>query len=357
MAEAEEALKRHHKDMAERQRRIKQKQERADEADERLRVVMLQVGEAVEEHDEDEGQPRSQPLAADEARGRAERARKGLEAARTQLQDLRQRFEEQGNEEACQQINLLHVAMQNVAGEVQGAEEILAAPRAQQPAKQRTQHYAMDASGDAPPGLAKNGGWKDGDGKLGTADGKARRAVAGRIHGRREDGRKKTYEGPTPPWRATTAAAARPNDANATVGGGASSADATAAAPGLPPAPANGAALAAAAATAATGAGAAAVRFAGATSQEQEWEFLQAAADHALEQARLKFANAQVGLDTDNGALLYAHQLVLEKVGTPQSLDDVHAYERWRQALGKFIEEGAAKAHAAVAAAASAGTA
>jgi hypothetical protein len=71
---------------------------------------------------------------------------------------------------------------------------------------------------------------------------------------------------------------------------------------------------------------------------------LQEAADRALEQARLKFASAEVGQDTDNAALVFAHQSVLQQVGIPQTMGEVRAYERWRTVLGELIEAGA-KAH------------
>jgi hypothetical protein len=85
------------------------------------------------------------------------------------------------------------------------------------------------------------------------------------------------------------------------------------------------------------------IRFGGAESEEQEKLLLQAEAERALEQARAKFAEADKGPNTDNAALLFAHQCVLAKVGTPSSLVEVHAFERWRKALGESLEQLAAE--------------
>ncbi len=95
-------------------------------------------------------------------------------------------------------------------------------------------------------------------------------------------------------------------------------------------------------AAAGTGDGAAKIRFGGAATDEQEQEMLLAEAVHALEQSRIKFAEAEKGPNTDNAALLYAHQCALAKIGTPSTLAEVHAFERWRKALGENLEKVAA---------------
>ncbi len=103
------------------------------------------------------------------------------------------------------------------------------------------------------------------------------------------------------------------------------------------------AAAATAGASATGGADAAAIRFGGATTDEQETDLLRDVAVQAVEAARVKFAEAAAGQDTHNAALLFAHQQVLARIGTPSSLAEVYAYERWRTALGQHLERIAAE--------------
>ncbi len=67
----------------------------------------------------------------------------------------------------------------------------------------------------------------------------------------------------------------------------------------------------------------------------------------AMDQAVHKFADAPKCKDTDDAALLFAHQLVLVRVGAPTNARQVEAYERWRTELGRHIEENFAQRMAA----------
>ncbi len=67
----------------------------------------------------------------------------------------------------------------------------------------------------------------------------------------------------------------------------------------------------------------------------------------AMDEAVSKFADAPKCKDTDDAALLFAHQLVLVKVGAPTNVRQVEAYERWRAELGRHIEENFAQRMAA----------
>ncbi len=85
------------------------------------------------------------------------------------------------------------------------------------------------------------------------------------------------------------------------------------------------------------------IRFGGAASEEQERGMLREAAEQALELARVKFLGAEKGQDTDNAALLYAHQQVLTRIGVPSNLAERQAYERWRVELAASLERVAAE--------------
>ncbi len=302
---------------------------RLDEAEDSFRKVILQVAasaDTVKEAEDDLPSPNRL-----EVRSQAADARRGLESARAQLQELHDKLEEQGNFVACEQINALYGSLAGAAGGIEGVEQLLDKPRPQRRPHQ-VEFYAMDAGatnvdanrGPTPP-APMEGGQSGTEQKtnhkgspspssssaVGTNRGEAKHNAQGNSGGTREN-------------------AATPTQAAEGSGGRQAGRD--------------GSSTTLASALAGGGGGvAAAIRFGGATTDEQERGLLRTEAEQALEQARIKFQGAGKGQDTDNAALLYAHQLVLTKIGSPTTLEERQAYERWRSELGASLEQVAAE--------------
>ncbi len=316
MQDADEELRQHKEKMAQFQEQIRQDQLRIDEADAGLQEVARQVAASADaDKDEDEGQL---PSGA-EVRNQAAGARKGLEAARDKLQDLHDQLEEQGNFVACEQINLLCGAIAGAAGNIEGVESLLERPRPRRQ-QQQAEYYDMDSTANADkPATDRRPGPR-------TTTSTNRWDAKPRVQG----GSKEAAKHSDPPSQAARTNGARQvggDDATATT----TSTDAT-----EKNSSSNG-----------NGEKGVAVpnviRFGGAISEEQEHELLRKEAEQALEQARDKFKDAERSQDTDKAALLFAHQLVLTKIGVPATLEQREAYERWRGELGANLERVAAE--------------
>ncbi len=323
MHDADDELHQHRERMQGFKEQMRQDQLRIDEAEASLREVARRVAASTGADRETEEDP---PPSGMQARDQAAGARKGLESAQTQLQELHDKLEEQGNFTACEQVNLLFSAIAGAAGSIEGVEQLLErpCPRRQQ---RRAEYYVMDPHTDdagadkgearTTTGLGDRSGINRGAGPKAAAgtnrwDGRPRArgkddgaatqgTAAGKAAGSNEDrqkGREGSASGATP---ASTAA----GDGAGTV-------------PTI-------------------------IRFGGASSEEQEKELLRCEAVQALELARDKFQDADRSQDTDKAALLYAHQLVLGKIGTPTTLEQREAFERWRGALGENLEKVAAE--------------
>ncbi len=99
MEDADEAIQLHKEAMAKRQEQMRQEQLRIDEAEESLRKVMLQVAASADAALEADAELPPNRL---EVRNQAADARRGLESAHAQLQELFDKLEEQGNCIACE---------------------------------------------------------------------------------------------------------------------------------------------------------------------------------------------------------------------------------------------------------------
>ncbi len=316
--EADEAVRLHEEDMQRRMQQIHDEQKRIDEAEENLRKVMLQVAARTETV----AQGRSLPAPNhDEVRDQAAGARKGLQAAHDQLQQLYDQLEEQGNFVACDQINVLYGALAGATGGLDGVERLLA--RTEQARPQSTAKF-FDIDSAA-------GSKDDGGGALSTT----KPAATPTTGGARSAQAAASSAGTTGNDAPETPAHQQPPHTN----GPAPHATPAAAAAAGPSATAAGAGSGPAAAAGGTQI----LRFGGAASDEQEQQLLQAEAESALEQAKAKFHEAERGADTDNAALLFAHQQVLARIGTPTTLEERVAFERWREALGNCLERTAAE--------------
>ncbi len=313
----EQALSKHHEYMEEQLNKLRQEQLRLEEAESSLQQFMLQVAD----HAEGGGKrvEAEQPGNQGEARDQMVSAKRDLEAVQSQLQDLYDKLEEQGNFVALDQINAVYGSLAGAVGGVEGAEQLLA--RKPKPRWNRAQYYTMDAQTDGNDGGRKSlqpSGAGIGEGEGGNA------------------GSRSSNGGEGPKGSLSSSPSRVGSAPGGTTGGGAAAA-ATAAGGAVQRGQAEGDAKPEDAAQVTV------IRFGGAESEEQEKQLLQAEAGRALEQARAKFAEADQGPNTDNAALLFAHQCVLAKVGTPSTLVEVHAFERWRKALGESLEQLAAE--------------
>ncbi len=329
MQDADEALRLHKEEMARRQEQMRQDPLRIDEAEESLRRVMLQVAASADTKKEADVEVPTNRL---EVRNQAAGARRGLESAQAQLQELYDKLEEQGNFIACEQIHALYGSLAGAAGDIEGVEQLLDKPRPQR-RPQQAEYYAMDTGAE----------WKDGS--------RAPAPPASEEGGSTGSEQKPNQKGAA----GTSRNGIRPNGQTKGGGAGESTADPTQAAAssarrnmgngGTEATPTGGPADAGATSAPAGGGGGAAttIRFGDATTDKQERGRLRADAERALEQARVKFQEAEKGQDTDNAALLYAHQQILTKIGTPSTLAERHAYERWRIELAASLERVAAE--------------
>ncbi len=274
-----------------------------------------------------------EPVDQCEARGQMADARRGLESVQAQLQELYDKIEEQGNFVALDQINAMYGSLAGAVGGVEGVEQLLAKkPKSRW---QRAQYFTMGApahnelGGQKPPqpiGAKTNGGGGGNEARQKGADG----------HGPEESKAGGALGGAAVSGGADALAGVAADDGRRQHGGDGTPSAATNSS--TAPRGTDG--------TREDGAHAAAIRFGGAANDEQESQLLQAEAVQALEQARAKFAEAEKGPNTDNAALLFAHQCVLAKVGTPSTLAELHAFERWRKAPGENLERIAAGAFA-----------
>jgi hypothetical protein len=164
----EQALKKHHEYMDEQLEKLRQEQLRLEEAEASLQQFMLQVADHAEgggKRAEDE-----QPINQGEARDRMASAKRDLETVQSQLQDLYDKLEEQGNFVALDQINAVYGSLAGAVGGVEGAEQILT--RKPKPRWNRAQYYTMDAQANGNDGgrmqLQTNGAGT-GEGESGNA--------------------------------------------------------------------------------------------------------------------------------------------------------------------------------------------
>ncbi len=310
--EADEAVRLHEEDMQRRMEQIRTEQMRIDEAEENLRKVMLQVAARTDVAAQGQDAPAPNH---DEVRNQAAGAKKGLQAAQTQLQELYDQLEEQGNFVACDQINVLYGALAGAAGGIDGVEQLLT-KAGQARRKPVAQFFNIDTTA--------------GDDKGGGGAPPTTKPEAASTAGRTSPGPNGDGAAGSGPTAATTDAAPTrhqppPRSSNARLD--AAAATATGATGG----------------SATDGDGSRVLRYGGATSDEHEQQLLQAEAENALEQARVKFQEAEKGSDTDNAALLFAHQQVLARIGVPNTLEERAAFERWRKALGQCLERTAAE--------------
>ncbi len=333
MQDADDEIRQHDERMAKIQEQIRQDQLRIDEAATSLQEVASRVAASA---NASKGEDECTLPSGAEARTQAADARKGLESARDKLQDLHDQLEEQGNFIACEQINLLRGAIAGAAGNIEGVESLLERPRPRRQ-RQQVQYYDMETtataadSGDGSAGVASKGGEQP------TADRKPNPRVATGTN------RWDTKPRPTRTCN-ETGRHGDPTDqatgSNGTRRAGDGDSDPTATT--IP----TGTTVGSGSGDAKGGNGDAGpniIRFGGASSEEQERELLRSEAERALEQAREKFKDAERSQDTDKAALLYAHQLVLTKIGVPGTLEQREAYERWRGELGTNLERVAAE--------------
>ncbi len=313
----EEALEKHHEYMEGELEKLRQEQLRLEEAEESLHQFQLQMASNAEGAKKVEDE---EPINQTAARGQVANARRGLETIQTQLQNLYDQLEEQGNFVALDHINSMYGSLAGAVGGVEEVEQLLA--KKPKTRWSRAQYYAIDERAEG-----------DGGGSKPTPPSGTRKEVeeGGNTEGRGGTG----SEGP----KGSLSSASKPCGASsaATADGAADAAKEAA----------NGAEQRRRENDGESGesAQAAIIRFGGAASEQQEQQMLQAEAEHALDQARAKFAEAERGPNTDNAALLFAHQCVLGKVGTPTTLAEVRAFERWRMALGETLERLAADRH------------
>lgn len=310
--EGEQELARHAEKMAEIKKRVAERQRKLDEARERLHLVMQQVGEAAAGDDGcDDGDDEHDNGAVEEkVRARAADARGRIHDAGSHLQEILGKLEAAGQTETCQHLNLLHQSLISVAEGIDGVERVAAG----------VVHYKLDSRAAEKPMV----------GAKGTTRAPAVAKAAGGAGGVVADANLKPAANLQPVvGKAASCAGGQPRDA---------ATDAAAAADGA-------SAAAAASADAAAPTVPTEVYYNGAASLDDEVHELRLAARQAVQQSLEKMANAPTGKDTDDAALLSAHQLVLASVGTPSNVVELRAFDRWRAALATFVvEEAAARA-------------
>ncbi len=337
LQDADEKIRQHKERMGKHQEQMRLDQIRIDEAEASLQEVTLQVAASAENAREIDG---DLPLSRAEARDQAAGARKGLESAQTQLRDLHDKLEEQGNFVACEQVNLLFGAIAGAAGDIEGVEHLLEKPRPRrQPqraaaapaAAAAAEYYEMDTGTNA----VDAGGMADqpapgAEGRSGSDRKTNPRTTAGTnrwdTRPKPQGGSDGAGEREAAPRQAAGSSEGRPMGHEGTASSAASVSTPAA------PAAGNG-----------DGAAPAVIRFGGASSEGQERDLLRGEAEQALDQALVKFQDADKSEDTDKAALLYAHQLVLTKIGVPTTLEQREAFERWRSELGESLERVAAE--------------
>ncbi len=327
MHEADEELRRHEERMDRLQEQIRQDQLRIDDAAAGVREVARQVAAS---EGADEGAEEDSPTIDRGALDQAAGARKELESAQAQLQELHDKLEEQGNYTACEQVNLLYGSLAGAAGNIEGVEQHLVRPRPRRQ-QRRAEHYSMD-QGTADASMEKEGDrTATGGGERATANNKA--TPKGNSGTNRWESKPRTRgnnDGTARQDKAPEQATGCDDDRQSGRGG-----------PTPTPGTTNGNA-----AGGGTGSATTVLRFGGADTEDREKDLLRSEALQALEQARAKFQGAERSQDTDNATLLYAHQLVLAKIGAPTTLEEREAYERWRGALGANLEQVAAERRA-----------
>ncbi len=313
----EQALEKHHDYMRKELDKLRQEQLRLEEAEANLQqfILQLQVADHAEgarkEHDEE-------PIDQAAARGQVATARRGLETIKSQLQELFDQLEEQGNFLALDQINSMYGSLAGAVGGVEEAEQLLA--KKPKTRWNRAQYYAIDGRAQG------EGEGRDPPPPSGTGD--------GNKEGENAEGRRGTGgEGP----KVSTSSSSKPSGPPGAAAADGTHDEAKEAASGAEQRQRE------ADAKPVGGAQEEVIRFGGAADEQQEEQLLQAEAERALDQAQAKFADADKGPNTDNAALLFAHQCVLGKVGTPTTLAEVRAFERWRKALGGTLERLAAE--------------
>jgi hypothetical protein len=321
MDAAEKELERHDAAMADIRERIGNRQRKVDEAQERLQEVMQKVGDAAAE-----GGDGSANIAdgrhggtLSEVRGRARDARQNIIQAGSKLQLVLDMLDSEGHHEACQHLSFLFGSITDAAADLDDVERMASG----------TTHHAMDADDvidESPPG--ENKPPRSAQTPKRGADGATLDDKTGKkAKGSGGKGSRTRVSGASNADDAGDVNANAAGTGQATPGAeAAATAPAAVAAPSSPPE----------------------IYYAGTTSLDEEETALRDAASKAVQQSIQHFANAPKGKDTDDAALLHAHQLVLASVGTPTNGVELRAFERWRAALGTMVvAEAAARVSAA----------
>ncbi len=307
MDSAEREIERHNKTMEEIKARIGERQRKVDEARERLHEVMQQVGVAAAE----EGENGKDAGDHGHLREHTAIARDRIRDVGARLQEILGQLEAEGHSQTCVRLNELHDHLIEASKGVEKVEWAVAG----------TVHHAMDQDAeDDDESQAEARGGKGGAPPR-RDEGTASSSSAGKWRRTKGSGGKAPSTAMAADARGKAQEQKPPSD-----GDGAAAAHALA-----PPT------VAAAAADGPTD-----VFFNGAANLEQEMVELRAAAKRSVRQAVLHFASAPAGKDTDDAALLYAHQNVLTNVGVPSNVVEMRAFDRWRAALANFVIEEAA---------------